>query len=305
MLSLEHIRPLLSQPALTQVTCLPHRHIGSGKVRELFDLGGELLMVASDRLSAFDVVLPDGIPGKGAILTQLSRFWFERTTDIVPNHLVANHDVRLAEVLHGQPALAARSMLVRKLKPLPIEAVVRGYLAGSGWKDYQATGQLVGHALPAGLRESEKLPKPLFTPSTKAAQGDHDEPITEAQAAVLLGGRFEEVRATAIALYNRGSELAAKAGIILADTKFEFGTDEAGKLYLIDEALTPDSSRYWPLDGYAPGRSQPSFDKQFTRDWLESQPWNKKAPAPRLPREIAEGTAQRYWTALERLTQAR
>ncbi len=305
MLPLEHIRSLLSGPALTTVEGLPYRRAGSGKVRELFDLGDELLMVATDRLSAFDVVLPDGIPGKGVILTQLSRFWFERTGDILPNHLVPDHDRRLAELLPHQPGLAARSMLVRKLKPLPIEAVVRGYLAGSGWKDYRATGQLAGHTLPAGLRESERLPQPLFTPSTKAALGAHDEPLTEAQAAELLGPRFEEVRSAALALYRRGSELAAKAGIILADTKFEFGTDATGRLHLIDEALTPDSSRYWPLDGYAPGRSQPSFDKQFTRDWLETQPWDKKPPAPRLPREVAEGTRDRYWTALERLTQAR
>jgi phosphoribosylaminoimidazole-succinocarboxamide synthase len=266
-------------------------HVGSGKVRELYALDDDrLLLVASDRISTFDVVLPTEIPDKGRVLTGLSAFWFARTGDLSPNHLL---DVRPD----------GRSLHCRRLEMLPIECVVRGYLAGSGWKDYQAEGEVCGHRLPPGLRESDRLPEPIFTPATKAATG-HDENITREQAADLVGGeRLSEVEATSLALYRFAAAYAVERGIIIADTKFEFGLDEAGRLVLADEALTPDSSRFWPADSYAPGTGQPSFDKQFVRDYCESLGWNKTDPGPELPDHVVTGTRARYVEAFERLTE--
>ncbi|MDR3229145.1 MAG: phosphoribosylaminoimidazolesuccinocarboxamide synthase [Puniceicoccales bacterium] len=301
-MDISEIRAQLDGPAMLTVAGLPFPKLASGKVREIFDLGDRLLIVASDRLSAFDVVMPNGVPGKGVLLTQISLWWFAQAESVMPTHLVADHAAALRAVLgESAAAFAPRSMLVRKLKPLPVEAIVRGYLAGSGWKEYKRTGAVLGHELPAGLTESARLPEPIFTPSTKAAEG-HDENITEARCAEILGGEiFEKVRAASLALYALGARVAQKAGLILADTKFEFGTDEAGNLFLIDEVLTPDSSRYWPREGYAPGKSQPSFDKQFVRDWLEAQPWDKSPPAPVLPPEIVQKTSHLYLSALEQL----
>jgi phosphoribosylaminoimidazole-succinocarboxamide synthase len=268
-------------------------HVASGKVRDLYSLDDErLLLVASDRISTFDVVLPTEIPDKGRVLTGLSAFWFARTRDIVPNHLL---------VLSGD----GRSMECRRLKMLPIECVVRGYLSGSGWKDYRATGATSGHVLPQGLRESDRLPEPIFTPSTKAQEG-HDENIDVVQAADLVGeDLFAEVERTSIALYTRAAEYARERGIIIADTKFEFGLDAAGRLVLGDEALTPDSSRFWPAAEYRPGGAQPSFDKQFARDYCESLGWDKTAPGPELPDDVVAGTRARYVEAFERLTEIR
>jgi phosphoribosylaminoimidazole-succinocarboxamide synthase len=296
------IRSQLPETALMTVSGLPFPKIATGKVREIFDLGDRLLIVATDRLSAFDVVMPNGVPGKGILLTQISLWWFAQAAKVMPTHLAPDHDAAVRALLGGHAAaLASRSMLVRKLKPLPVEAIVRGYLAGSGWKEYRKTGAILDHALPVGLQESSRLPAPIFTPSTKAAEG-HDENITEARCAEILGvAVFEKVKAASLALYALGAEVAEKAGLILADTKFEFGTDAAGNLFLIDEVLTPDSSRYWPLAGYAPGKSQPSFDKQFVRDWLEAQPWDKKAPGPVLPPEVVSHTRELYFGALEQL----
>jgi phosphoribosylaminoimidazole-succinocarboxamide synthase len=280
----------------------------SGKVRDLYAVGEDrLLLVASDRLSAFDVVLPTPIPDKGRVLTGLSRFWFARTGDLVPNHLVG---VAPQDIPGGRPSDAAelrgRMMLCRRVEPLPIEVIVRGYLAGSGWKDYGRTGAVCGIPLPAGLRESDRLPEPLFTPSTKAEQGAHDENIGLDEAAALIGADMaEKVQAVAIELYRHGSSVAEPAGIILADTKFEFGVDRStGELLLIDEVLTPDSSRFWDAATYEPGRAQASFDKQFVRDWLETQAWGKTAPGPELPAAIVEGTRARYVEAFERITRA-
>jgi phosphoribosylaminoimidazole-succinocarboxamide synthase len=267
----------------------------SGKVRDLYAVSDDrLLLVASDRLSAFDVVLPTAIPDKGRVLTGLSRFWFSRTGDLIANHLVADAD-----------ELRGRMMLCRRVQPLPIEVIVRGYLAGSGWKDYGRTGAVCGIPLPAGLRESDRLPEPLFTPSTKAEQG-HDENISIDEAADLIGRELaEQVAELAIALYRRGAEIAEPAGIILADTKFEFGTDPAtGELILIDEVLTPDSSRFWDASDYAPGRAQASFDKQYVRDYLETLDWDKTPPGPELPAEVVAGTRARYVEAFERITGA-
>jgi phosphoribosylaminoimidazole-succinocarboxamide synthase len=265
-------------------------HVGSGKVRELYALDDErLLLLASDRISVFDVVLPTEIPDKGRVLTGLSAFWFARTRDVCANHLLGVRD-------------DGRSTECRRLEMLPIECVVRGYLAGSGWKDYTQTGQTSGHALPEGLRESDKLPEPIFTPATKAQEG-HDENITREQAAELVGGeRLAEVERVAIELYRVASDHAAGRGIIIADTKFEFGLDDAASLVLADEAFTPDSSRFWPADEYEPGRGQPSFDKQFVRDYAESLGWDKTAPGPELPAEVVAGTRARYVDAFERLT---
>ena len=265
-------------------------HVASGKVRELYALDDQrLLLVASDRISTFDVVLPTEIPDKGRVLTGLSAFWFARTKAIVPNHLLA---------LRGD----GRSMEVRRLEMLPIECVVRGYLAGSGWKDYLAGGATSGHDLPAALRESERLPQPIFTPATKAQEG-HDENISRADAAELVGAeRLEEVERVTLELYRFASEHAAARGIIIADTKFELGLDEQDRLVLGDEALTPDSSRFWPAEGYGPGGAQPSFDKQFVRDWLDRSGWDRKPPAPALPPEVIEGTTARYVEAYERIT---
>jgi phosphoribosylaminoimidazole-succinocarboxamide synthase len=279
----------------------------SGKVRDLYAVGQDrLLLVASDRLSAFDVVLPTPIPDKGRVLTGLSRFWFERTADLVPNHLVG---VAPEDIPSGRPAdadeLRGRMMLCRRVDPLPIEVIVRGYLAGSGWKDYGRTGAVCGIPLPAGLRESERLPEPLFTPSTKAEEG-HDENISIDQAAELIGrAAADRVAELAIALYRRGAEIAEPAGVILADTKFEFGIDPAtGELLLIDEVMTPDSSRFWDAADYTPGRSQASFDKQYVRDYLETLDWDKTPPGPELPAEVVAGTRARYVEAFERITGA-
>lgn len=289
--------------ALLTVSGLPYPHVGSGKVRELFDLGDALLLIATDRLSAYDVILPDGIPDKGRILTEISLFWFQQATSLLPNHLVPHHEQALAEVLKGHEYLIPRSMLVRKLKPLPVEAVVRGALAGSGWKSYRQSGTLFGQPLPANLSESAILPTPCFTPTTKAAAG-HDEPLTLEACAALLGvPLFEKVRDASLRLFAMGSRTAAKAGLILADTKFEFGLDENGQLYLIDEVLTPDSSRYWPSQGYTPGKSQPSYDKQYVRDYLETLDWPKTYPGPALPPDVIEGTRARYIEAQAKLMQ--
>jgi len=282
--------------------------VRSGKVRDLYAIGDDrLLLVASDRLSAFDVVLPTEIPDKGRVLTGLSRFWFSRTESIVPNHLLAAAPEDLpAEIAWDQDAareLRGRMMLCRRADVLPIEVIVRGYLAGSGWKDYVRTGAVCGIALPPGLRESERLPEPLFTPSTKAEVG-HDENIDLEEAARLVGAEMaQRVRDVAIELYTFGSAVAEPAGIILADTKFEFGIErETGELLLIDEVLTPDSSRFWDASEYEPGRAQASFDKQFVRDWLETQPWDKTPPGPALPDDIVAGTRARYVEAFERIT---
>ncbi|MFN2469019.1 MAG: phosphoribosylaminoimidazolesuccinocarboxamide synthase [Gaiellaceae bacterium] len=265
--------------------------VTSGKVRELYALDdGRLLLVASDRISTFDVVLPTEIPDKGRVLTGLSAFWFSRTNLLVPNHL---------EALRRD----GRSTECRRLEMLPLECVVRGYLAGSGWKDYRETGMTSGHRLPAGLRESERLPEPIFTPSTKARSG-HDENIDAEQAAALVGAeRYAEVEATSLALYRFASDHAAERGILLADTKLEFGLDREGRLVLADEAFTPDSSRFWPADEYEPGAAQPSFDKQFVRDYCETLAWDKTPPGPPLPDEVVRGTRARYVEAFERLTE--
>jgi phosphoribosylaminoimidazole-succinocarboxamide synthase len=280
----------------------------SGKVRDLYAIGDDrLLLVASDRLSAFDVVLPTEIPDKGRVLTGLSRFWFRQTADVVPNHLLGTAPDGLPPDLVPDDATArelrGRMMLCRRVDVLPIEVIVRGYLAGSGWKDYQRTGEVCGIPLPAGLRESDRLPEPLFTPSTKADEG-HDENISVEEAGRLIGTDLAaRVRDLALALYRYGSSVAEPAGVILADTKFEFGVDRAnGELLLIDEVLTPDSSRFWDAADYEPGRAQASFDKQFVRDWLESQPWDKTAPGPELPDDLVAGTRARYVEAFERIT---
>lgn len=285
-------------------TDLPFPKWRSGKVREVYDLGEELLIVATDRISAFDVIMNEGIPGKGIILTQLSRFWFDHAEgwNLVPHHLVPDQDHRLKEVLGDHAALAGRCMLARKLKPVPLEAVVRGYLAGSGWKAYRDTGRLFDRSLPPGLRESEALPQPEFTPSTKAEAG-HDEPLAHDEVRHLIGAqRFEQVRSVSLALYARAHELARQVGILLADTKFEFGETPDGELVLMDEIFTPDSSRYWPAEDYAAGRSQKSYDKQYLRDYLETLDWNKQPPPPPLSESVIRNTLERYRTAYERLT---
>ena len=277
--------------------------INRGKVRDIYAVDDEhMLIVASDRLSAFDVVLPDPIPGKGAVLTELSNFWFARTAGLVSNHLAS---LRLEDVIPDEEeraSVAAQAVVVRRLDPLPVEAIVRGYLIGSGWKDYQATGQVSGVRLPDGLRQADRLPSTIFTPSTKAEVGDHDENIGFDQMAALVGADIaEQVRDLSLRLYEEGVAHAASRGIIIADTKFEFGLDADGRVVLIDEVLTPDSSRFWPADQYAPGSSPPSFDKQFVRDYLESTGWDKKPPAPRLPADIIERTAAKYQEARDRL----
>ncbi len=288
---------------MTEYPSPPLELLHQGKVRDIYAVDDErLLIIASDRLSAFDVILPDPIPGKGEILTRISRFWFDQFADRVPNHLLEG---RLSELL-GDAALAEalepRSMLVRRLQPLPIEAIVRGYLAGSGWKDYQATGAISGVTLPTGLEQAGALPEPIFTPSTKAAAGAHDENIDFEAMRELLGAELAiRVRDASLAIYRRAAAYARDRGIIIADTKFEFGTDSDGRLYLIDEVLTPDSSRFWPVDQWQLGISPPSFDKQFVRDYLETLDWNKTAPGPALPAEIIEQTRTRYLEAAERL----
>ena len=313
---------------------LAESFLRSGKVRDLYDIDADtLLLVASDRMSAFDVVLPTAIPDKGRVLTGLSRFWFGETAWIVPNHLRSTSPADLPEgsivtesldpasglvtrdaIPTGMADLAGRIMICRRATVLPIEVIVRGYLAGSGWLEYQRTGALSGISLPAGLRQSDRLPAPLFTPSTKAEQGSHDQNISFDEMVDRLvpisddlemaGALAERVRSIALALYGYGAAVVARAGILLADTKFEFGLSAAGELLLIDEALTPDSSRFWNGEAYEPGHAQPSYDKQFVRDWLESQPWNKTAPGPDLPDEVVAGTRQRYVEAYERITGA-
>lgn len=278
--------------------------IHQGKVRDSFALDdNHMLIVASDRLSAFDVVLPDPVPGKGALLTKVSNFWFEKTRDIIDNHLTG---IPVSDVI-ADPQLAAlledRSVIVRRLTPLPVEAIVRGYLIGSGWKDYQQTGSLCGIPLPPGLRQADKLPEVLFTPSTKAAAGDHDENVDFEAIVKLIGEDLaNQVRDASIKIYKFAADYALERGIIIADTKFEFGLDAAGKLYLMDEVLTPDSSRFWPKESWQPGTSPPSFDKQFVRDYLETLDWNKKAPGPKLPPAIIEATVQNYAKACRILT---
>ncbi|MGA4578050.1 phosphoribosylaminoimidazolesuccinocarboxamide synthase [Limisphaera sp. VF-2] len=274
----------------------------SGKVREIFDLGDRLLLVATDRISAFDVVLPNGIPRKGEVLTQISFFWFERFASQVPNHLLAGPEAPLPAPLQPWASvLARRSMLVRKARPLPVECIVRGYLAGSAWKEYRQTGTVAGLRLPPGLRESEELPEPIFTPSTKAETG-HDQNISFDAACQLLGADLaRRVRDLSLQIYTEARDYARSRGILIADTKFEFGL-EGDRLLLIDELLTPDSSRFWPADQYEPGRPQPSFDKQFVRDYLESLAWDKTPPGPVLPPEIVAATSAKYLEAYQRLT---
>lgn len=270
--------------------------VARGKVREIFDLGDRLLLVASDRISTYDVVHPNGVPDKGRVLTGISAFWFTKTGHIVPNHYISTTEGVPAEV-------RGRAMVVKKLRMLPVECVVRGYLSGSGWKDYQATGKVSGIELPPGLRESERLPTPIFTPSTKAAEG-HDEAIDLDRVAELVGGAelARTLRDVSIALYQHGAEHARDRGVILADTKFELGLDAEGNLVLGDEVMTPDSSRYWPVEGYEPGHGQPSFDKQYVRDWASSTGWDKTPPAPELPAEVVEGTRAKYVEAYELIT---
>ena len=304
------IASALPRTAVTRFDRVPYPHIASGKVREIFDLGDALLLVASDRLSAFDVILPDGIPGKGIVLTQMSNWWFAQTRGLIANHLLPDP----FDLAHGgQPGefarrgitdrdLQLRSMIVRKLKPLAIECVARGYLIGSGWSSYQKTGAVCGIKLPAGLRQADRLPSPIFTPTTKAPKGQHDEPIDDAQGAAIIGAElYGKVKAMSLALYQFGHDRARQAGMILADTKFEFGTDNAGQLFLIDEVLTPDSSRYWPADRYAPDQSPPSYDKQFVRDHLLAIKWDQQPPAPHLPPEVITRTQEKYLAALRNL----
>lgn len=289
---------------MTTPTTLSLKKIYSGKVRDLYEIDEKrMLMVASDRLSAFDVILEEPIPEKGKILTAISNFWFDKLKDLVPNHFTGDQveDVVPAAEL---PLVEGRAVVAKRLKPVAVEAIVRGYIVGSGWKEYQKSGTVCGIQLPAGLKEAAKLPQPIFTPSTKAAVGDHDENISFAQCEAIIGAELAaKVRDTAIDLYSAAVEYAATRGIIIADTKFEFGLDEDGTLTLMDEALTPDSSRFWPADSYAEGSNPPSFDKQFVRDWLESTGWNKQPPAPAVPADVAQKTADKYREALTRLTQ--
>jgi phosphoribosylaminoimidazole-succinocarboxamide synthase len=296
------IAAALPATARTRIEGLSLPLLASGKVREIFDLGDALLLVATDRLSAFDVILPDGIPGKGILLNQLSLWWFARTGHILENHLLPDQAGEFARRGLWDRDLQLRSMIVRKLRPLTIECVVRGYLVGSGWSSYQKTGEVCGHRLPVGLRQAEKLPVPLFTPTTKAPKGEHDAPINDAEGAVRVGAAlYAQVKAKSLALYQLGHDTARQAGVILADTKFEFGTDSAGQLVLIDEVLTPDSSRYWPADGYRVDCSPPSYDKQFVRDHLLAVRWDQRLPAPQLPVEVIARTQEKYLAALRAL----
>jgi phosphoribosylaminoimidazole-succinocarboxamide synthase len=284
-------------------TTLSLKKIYSGKVRDLYEIDDKrMLMVATDRLSAFDVILEQPIPDKGKILTAISNFWFDKLQGVVPNHFTGDkvEDVVPAAEL---PLVEGRAVVAKRLKPVAVEAIVRGYIVGSGWKEYQKTGTVCGIQLPAGLKEASKLPQPIFTPSTKAAVGDHDENISFEQCEAIIGKELAaKVRDTAIALYSTAVEYAATRGIIIADTKFEFGIDEDGTLTLMDEVLTPDSSRFWPVESYVEGKNPPSFDKQFVRDWLESTGWNKEPPAPAVPAEVAQKTADKYREALTKLT---
>jgi phosphoribosylaminoimidazole-succinocarboxamide synthase len=296
------IAAALPKNAVTSIDGLPFPRVASGKVREIFDLGDALLLVATDRLSAFDVILPDGIPGKGAILTQMSLWWFDQTRGLIQNHLLPDQAGEFARRGITDADLRLRSMVVHKLKPLTIECVARGYLIGSGWSSYQKTGAVCGIRLPAGLRQADRLPEAIFTPTTKAPKGQHDEPIDDVQGAAAIGaGLYAQVKAMSLALYQFGHDRAKQAGMILADTKFEFGTDAAGNLFLIDEVLTPDSSRYWPADHYRPGGSPPSYDKQFVRDHLLAIKWNQQPPAPHLPPDVIHRTQEKYLAALKNL----
>jgi phosphoribosylaminoimidazole-succinocarboxamide synthase len=289
---------------ITQTASERFRPTRQGKVRDLYDLGDTMLIVATDRLSAFDVVLPDGIPDKGKVLTQISAFWFSHLSAVVPSHLLTTDAREFPEPFRSAPEVfAGRSMLVKKTTPLTVECVVRGYLSGSGWNEYRKNGSICGITLPPGLGESDHLPSPIFTPTTKAEIGLHDENITFDEVVGAIGGDLaEKVRDLTIRIYLDGADYARARGIIIADTKFEFGLDEHGALIWIDEALTPDSSRFWPVDQYAPGGPQPSFDKQFVRDYLLSIKWDKRPPGPKLPADIIQTTRQKYVEALQRLT---
>ncbi len=295
---------MTDEPALFESNVPSLTLLARGKVRDIYAVDdAHLLIVTTDRLSAYDVVMPDPVPGKGRILTELSNFWFHRMTDVLPNHLT---DITLADVI-DDPAVRApltgRALVVRRLRPLPIEAVVRGYLIGSGWRDYCDTGAVCGITLPPGLQQAEQLPEPLFTPATKAAVGDHDINIDFATTCELIGKDLAvKVRDATLEIFRRASEYAASRGIIVADTKFEFGLDESGTLFVIDEMLTPDSSRFWPQAEYRVGISPPSYDKQFVRDYLETLDWDKTAPGPRLPADVLQATAQKYRDVLQRLT---
>lgn len=293
---------------LTKTSIQSLQLIHQGKVRDIYDIDkNTMLLVSTDRLSAFDVILPTGIANKGAMLTQMANFWFEKLKHVVPNHLtgidpdsVVSDPAEKAQLGTGN---LSRAVVVKKLKPLPIEAIVRGYLVGSGWKEYKAKGTVCGIALPAGLQEASKLPQPIFTPSSKAAVGEHDENISLQQCADLIGQDMaEQVAKVAIQLYTEAAEYALTKGIIIADTKFEFGLDNNGVLHVMDEVLTPDSSRFWPLESYKVGSNPPSYDKQYVRDWLESIAWNKTPPAPALPEEVARRTSEKYLEAFEKLT---
>jgi phosphoribosylaminoimidazole-succinocarboxamide synthase len=288
---------------MSTATTLSLKKIYSGKVRDLYEIDDKrMLMVATDRLSAFDVILNEPIPDKGKILTAISNFWFDKLSDLVPNHFTGDQVEDIVPVAE-LPLVEGRSVVAKRLKPVAVEAIVRGYIVGSGWKEYQKTGTVCGIQLPVGLKEASKLPQPIFTPSTKAAVGDHDENISFEQCEAIIGAELAaKVRDTSIALYTAAVEYAATRGIIIADTKFEFGLDEDGTLTLMDEVLTPDSSRFWPADSYVEGKNPPSFDKQFVRDWLESTGWNKEPPAPAVPADVAQKTADKYREALTRLT---
>lgn len=289
--------------ALYETTLASLPLLARGKVRDIYAVGNDqLLIVATDRLSAFDVILPDPIPGKGYVLTQLTQFWLQHFAGRLPNHATAVHpfDVVAAD---ERAQVDGRAMVVKRLQPILIEAVARGYISGSGWQEYQQNGKVCGVPLPAGLQQSQKLARPIFTPAAKADAGDHDENISFDETVSRIGGDLaEQIREVTLDLYHRASEYAATRGIIIADTKFEFGLDDAGVLHLMDEVLTPDSSRFWPMDVYTVGQQPPSFDKQYLRDWLLEQGWNKTAPAPRLPAEVIEHTSQKYFEALKRLT---
>jgi phosphoribosylaminoimidazole-succinocarboxamide synthase len=293
----------VSQTTVVETSLSGLKLLGRGKVRDIYDVDGRLLLVASDRLSAFDVVMPDGIPGKGKVLTQISAFWFGMLSGIVPNHMISiDVDTFPPAVRVHADMLRGRAMLCRKAKPFPVECVVRGYLSGSGWAEYKEKGEVCGIKLPKGLRESDRLPEPVFTPATKEEKGRHDENISFDRMVAMVGAETaERVRSIVVALYNKAAAYAREKGILIADTKFELGTVD-GELILIDEALTPDSSRFWPVAGYQPGGPQKSFDKQFVRDYLLTLPWNKTAPGPRLPADVVEKTALKYREALTILT---
>lgn len=280
------------------------KRIHQGKVRDIYEVDNNvMLLVSTDRLSAFDVILPTGITNKGAMLTQMANFWFEKLKHVVPNHLTGIAPTSVVADAAEKAQLANRSVVVKKLKALPIEAIVRGYLVGSGWKEYKAKGTVCDIQLPAGLQEASKLPQPLFTPSSKAAVGEHDENISVAQVEALIGKELTaQVAKVAIELYSQAAAYALTRGIIIADTKFEFGLDEQGILHVMDEVLTPDSSRFWPAESYVVGKNPPSYDKQYVRDWLEASGWNKAAPAPALPEDVAQKTSEKYMEAFERLT---